>query len=419
MEMKRLILGIATLSVLALSCTRKVNSNAEEKVIPEPELAYGLPVDSFFVIKEKIGKQLFAEILLPHGIGYPTIDRIAKTDPDIFDVRRLNSEKNYSLFCTNDSAQIAQYFIYENDPINYVVVDMRDSIQIYRGQKEVEVRERMASGVISSSLWNTLRESKLSPALVMEMSQIYAWTIDFFRIQKGDRFKVIFEEKFVEGEFVGIGKVKAVEFIHMGDTCNAFFFEDEFGDYFDEEGNNLRRAFLKAPVEYSRISSRYQKRRFHPVLKRYKSHLGTDYAAPHGTPIVSTADGIVIAAAYTSGNGNYVKVRHNSTYTTQYLHMSKFASGIRNGIRVRQGQVIGYVGSTGLASGPHVCYRFWKHGVQVDPFGEDLPAADPISPENASNFMLLQDSLRVIIQDIPYPDEMRQSSEAELAAVVQ
>ncbi len=401
---------------LLLGCANEKTVEEAEVTIGEPKLAYGLEVDSFIIYQDKIGKQLFAEILLPHGIGYPTIDRISKTDKELFDVRRLNSEKNYSLFCSKDSVEKAQYFVYEYDPINYVVVDMRDSIQIYQGAKEVEIRERVASDVISSSLWNTLQESKLSPALVMEMSRIYAWTIDFFRIQKGDRFKVIFEEKFVEDEFVGIGKVKAVEFIHMGDTCNAFFFQDEFGDYFDEEGNNLRRAFLKAPVEYSKISSRYQKNRFHPVLKRYKSHLGTDYAAPHGTPIVSTADGIVIAASYTSGNGNYVKIRHNSTYTTQYLHMSKFASGMRNGIRVRQGQVIGYVGSTGLATGPHVCYRFWKRGVQVDPFSQDLPTADPITAENADEFDLLQDSLRNILSDIQYPDELQEEVTTEIAA---
>ncbi|MCE2496811.1 MAG: M23 family metallopeptidase [Flavobacteriales bacterium] len=248
-------------------------------------------------------------------------------------------------------------------------------------------------------------DNHMSPALVMELSTVYAWTIDFFRIQKGDKFKVIYEEKYVDGEFLGVGRVKAVEFVHMDEEYPAYYFEEEegFGDYFDDGGDNLRRVFLMAPVEYSRISSRYTKRRFHPVQKRWKAHLGTDYAAPHGTPIYSTADGVVTHRAYTRGNGNYVKIRHNSTYTTQYLHMSKFASNVKVGTRVRQGQTIGYVGSTGLATGPHVCYRFWKNGVQVNAFNEDLPPSEPIKDENRPAFEKVRDERKKQLRNIEYP----------------
>jgi murein DD-endopeptidase MepM/ murein hydrolase activator NlpD len=237
----------------------------------------------------------------------------------------------------------------------------------------------------------------------MELSSIYAWTIDFFRIQKGDHFKIVYEEKFVENEFIGIGRVYAALFNHANEDFYAFYFEEEenYGDYFDDEGAALRKAFLRAPLNYSRISSSYSKRRKHPVTGRIKAHLGTDYAAPTGTPILSTANGTVTEARYKRNNGNYVKVRHNSTYSTQYLHMSKIKSGIRPGVYVKQGEVIGYVGSTGLATGPHVCYRFWKNGRQVDPYKQKLPPSKPVKKENLEAYTMLKDSMMNIIQSIP------------------
>ena len=209
--------------------------------------------------------------------------------------------------------------------------------------------------------------------------EIYCWTLDFRNVQPGDRFKVLYEAKYLSGEFVGVGDVRCVYFNHLGADFYAFPYNDTgFDDYFDQDGKNLRKFFLKTPVKNSRISSRYSKNRFHPVQKRWKAHLGTDYAAPTGTPILATAGGTVVAATYTSANGNYVKIKHNGTYTTQYLHMSRIAKGMRNGTRVEQGQVIGYVGSTGLATGPHVCYRFWKNGKQVDPLREPMQRTEPL-----------------------------------------
>lgn len=389
--------------VLIASCGAG-NASNEEALVPEPTLAYGIEVDSFTVVKGQVDPgQALGAILYLHHIDHPEIDKIVRASKDVFDFRTARAGKNYTVLCSNDSAEVAQCFIYEESATDYVVFDLRDSIHVYRGQKEIDVRIREASGHIESSLWNALMASNMSPALVMELSSIYAWTIDFFRIQKGDHFRVVYEEKYVEDEFVGIGRVWAAEFNHSNEDFYAFYFQEDenFGDYFDENGGTLRKAFLRAPLNFSRISSRYSKRRKHPVTGRVKAHLGTDYAAPKGTPILSTANGTITEARYKRNNGNYVKVRHNSTYTTQYLHMSKIKSGIRPGVFVKQGDVIGYVGSTGLATGPHVCYRFWKNGVQVDPYKQKLPPSDPVKEENRAAYNAVKDSMMQVLQQIP------------------
>lgn len=353
---------------------------------------YGLPVDSFLIEESEVQKgESFGNILLEAGVDYSVIHTIAEGYRDIFDVRHIRSGKPYKIFKQKkDSNTIAKYLVYQPSLTEYYVFELGDSVNVRSGRKEVSTRTREVSGVITSSLYESLQEKGASPALTMELSTIYAWTIDFFRIKKGDHFKVVYEERFIDDTtFVGIGRILAADFNHGGVSFYSFLYnnDDSYSDYFDEKGKTLRKAFLKAPLEFSRISSRYNPNRYHPVLKRVKPHLGTDYAAPHGTPIMATADGTVIAAAYTRGNGNYVKIRHNSTYTTQYLHMSKFASGMKTGKVVRQGDVIGYVGSTGLATGPHVCYRFWVNGRQKDPYKEKLPEADPIKEEYREDYM--------------------------------
>ena len=380
------------------------NSSKEATVLHEQTYEYGIAVDSFLVVKGHVeSRQTLGAILYLHHIDHPKIDKIVRASKEVFDFRTVRAGKNYTILCSNDSDKVAQCFIYEESSTDYVVFDLRDSIHVYRGQKKIEVRIRKASGHIESSLWNALMASNMSPALVMELSSIYAWTIDFFRIQKGDHFRVVYEEKYVEDEFIGIGRIWASEFNHSNEDFYAFYFQEDekFGDYFDENGGTLRKAFLRAPLNYSRISSRYSKRRRHPVTGRVKAHLGTDYAAPKGTPILSTANGTVTEARYKRNNGNYVKVRHNSTYTTQYLHMSKIKSGIKPGVFVKQGEVIGYVGSTGLATGPHVCYRFWKNGVQVDPYKQKLPPSDPVKEENRAAYEVVKDSMMLVLQEIP------------------
>ena len=368
----------------------------ENKPVHVPKYEYGILVDSFKVIKDIVKpNQTLGEILYFNHIDYPQINKIVNASKNIFDVRRINAGQNYTVICSKDSIDKAKFFIYEIDPVNYVVFDLTKDMSVFLGKKDIEVRLKKATGDINNSLWITMEEKGLSPRLAHELSTIYAWTIDFFKIQKGDAFKVYYEDRYIENKYIGIGRIIAAEFSHNNISYFAYYYKEknDRGDYFNEKGETLRKAFLMAPVDYKRISSRYSKNRKHPVTGRWKGHFGTDYAAATGTPIWTTADGVVTKASYTRNNGNYVKIKHNNTYTTQYLHMSKIKSGIKRNVRVKQGQIIGYVGSTGLATGPHVCYRFWKNGRQVDPYKQKLPPGDPIKKENFEDFMIVKDSL--------------------------
>jgi murein DD-endopeptidase MepM/ murein hydrolase activator NlpD len=401
--------GILVMGTALLFMLTNINKDkkAVEKLeviqeIVKPSYEYNILVDSFNVIKGSVKRgQTMGEILYLNHIDHFEINKIVEKSKGIFDVRRVNTGKKYTVICASDSTKKAQYFIYEIDATNYVVFDLRGEIDVYKGKKPVTVKLKTASGIIKSSLWLTMEEKKLSPKLTAELSTIYAWTIDFFKIQKNDGFRVYYEDKYIDGQYIGIGRLLAAEFTHKGQDFYSFYYRENenFGDYYDEQGKTLRKAFLMAPVDYKRISSRYSKRRKHPVTGRWKGHFGTDYAAAKGTPIWSTANGTIIAATYTKNNGNYVKVRHNGTYTTQYLHMSKIKPGIRKGVFVKQGDIIGYVGSTGLATGPHVCYRFWKNDKQVDPFKQKLPPGDPIKKENREAYMLAKDSLMQILMN--------------------
>lgn len=403
---------------LFFSCSSPVEESSLEvnAVIkaPEPIIEYGFEADTFLVIKNEIqsGESL-GKILNEFGVSYSQIDVIARaTRKTEFDVRYLKAGHSYAMFCVQDTSgrENAEIFIYEKDKINYVVYDFRDTLKFYHAQKPIEVRLIEDAGIIEkgSSFFLSGAAVGMSDRLCEIISdEIYCWTLDFRHVQPGDRFKVLYEAKYLEGEFVGVGDVKAAYFNHLGEDFYAFPFNDTgFDDYFDQDGKNLRKFFLKTPVKNSRISSRYSRNRFHPVQKRWKAHKGTDYAAPRGTPIWSTADGVVEAATYTKYNGNYVKVRHNGTFTTQYLHMSKIAKGVRVGTHVKQGQTIGYVGSTGLATGPHVCYRFWKNSEQVDPFKSKLPPSDPISTNSRASFELFRDSLSVLLDSIPFSESL-------------
>ena len=274
---------------------------------------------------------------------------------------------------------------------------------ILQRQKEVEVVERSVTGVIQSSLAITMDELGLSPQLTNDFVDVFAWQVDFFRLQKGDKFKLIFEDHLVEGASIGTGKIKSILFEHYGNDFYAFHYDQGDGiDYFDEKGNSLRKALLKYPLDFTRISRRYSGRRFHPVQKRWKAHRGTDFAAKKGTPIRAVGDAIVLEAKYGKYNGNYVKLKHNATYTTQYLHMSKIKSGIKPGKKVRQGDIIGYVGSTGLARGNHLCYRFWKNGVQIDALKVDLPPSAPIADENRDAFSASMEAMMAKLNSLPY-----------------
>ena len=382
----------------------------------EPEILYGMVVDSMIVIDDVVKpNQNLSEILSKYNVSFQVIDELARLSRDVFDVRKINANKKYTLICSPDSLTTAKCFVYEPNPLEYVVFNLEDSLHVYIGEREVQISEKIITGEISTSLSDAMVEQGATPTLVNYFADIYGWQIDFFRLQRGDKFKLIFEEKRVGDQLVGYGNILGAHFEHIGHSYYAIPFDQGDGiDYFDQNGNSLRKAFLKDPLEYTRISSRYSPKRFHPVQKRWKAHLGTDYAAPRGTPIRSVGDGTVVAAGYTSGNGNYVKIQHNGTYTTQYLHMSKFAPGIKTGVRVRQGQNIGYVGSTGLATGPHLCYRFWKNGKQVDALKVELPPSQPVLEDYQEDYALVSARIMQLLEDVELAEkELIASSEEE------
>lgn len=372
----------------------------EEK---EPTLLYGMVVDDHVIIEDKVKRnQFLADILKEYNVPVKLINQVSALPRDVFDVRKIVPNKKFTVICSPDSVRTPKAFVYEPNAIDYIVLWFGDGLTVDACQREVTVVEKTISGVVNSSLSQTINEMGISHELTNKFVDIFAWQVDFQRLQRGDQFKLIYEELQVEGQPIGIRQINGIYFNHFGNGYYAIPYDQGNGlDYFDEEGNSLRKALLKYPIEFTRISSRYSGRRFHPVQKIYKPHLGTDFAAPTGTPIRSVGDGIVLEAGYKSNNGNYVKIRHNATYTTQYLHMSKIAPGVKPGTRVRQSQWIGNVGSTGLATGPHVCYRFWKNGVQVDALRVELPPSEPIIEEHKQMFSVRREEVIRQLQAIP------------------
>lgn len=372
--------------------------------VPEPELLYGIPLDSFIVEKERIKRnQFLADIFLKAGVDYPTINTIVQQSKPVFDVRKIKVGNNYSLFLSQDSLRKLEHFVYEIDNTDYMVVSLTDSIHVYRGIKETLIVPKEASGVINSSLWNAMTDNNLNPLLAIELSEIFAWTVDFFGIEKGDNFKVLYDEYFVDSLSIGIGKVHGAVFHHRGKDYYAFNFEeDSVWNFFDEDGQSLRKAFLKAPLKFSRISSRFSNSRLHPVLKIRRPHHGIDYAAPSGTPVYALGDGRISERGYQKrGGGNYLKIKHNSVYTTVYMHLQGFAKGTSKGAQVKQGQLIAYVGSTGLSTGPHLDFRVFKNGKPIDPLKLEAPSVEPVKEENRDDFKKFIQPLHAKLDSIP------------------
>ena len=368
--------------VLLSSCNSEINEKKKEK---DPiKYKYGYDESKYLFEEKKVGKgDTFGDILEGQGIDYPEIyQALQKTKNDV-DFRKLQLGKPYTLIYTKDSIRKLKAFVYHPTIEGYSFIQLRDSVFGNTFKKTRTYKDLSASGIIDNSLYLTLEEQDKDPLLTYYLSDIYAWTIDFFRLDKGDKFKVIYTEAYVDDSIpVGITKIKAAYFVHKGVERYAFEYETDsikgIVEYLDQDGKNLRRAFLQSPIKFGRISSRYNlRRRIALYGNRVRPHKGTDFAAPVGTPIMSTANGTVIESSYTRANGRYVKVRHNNTYDTQYLHMRK--SNVKVGQFIEQGDVIGWVGMTGNTSGPHVCYRFWKNGIQVDPFKQKLPEAKPIN----------------------------------------
>ncbi|MCB0587321.1 MAG: peptidoglycan DD-metalloendopeptidase family protein [Phaeodactylibacter sp.] len=380
-----------------------------------PTLKYGFAIDTFQVLEKTIEPgQFLADILLAQQLDYPSIDKIVANSAGVFDVRRLRVGKPYTIL-TKDSTQQAEYLIYEPNVYEYVVFELKEDKKVTRHEREITTEVRSAAGTLETSLWNAIVGQGLSYDLAAKMEDALQWSIDFHHLQKDDEFKLVYDQEFIEGKEVGIGQVHAAYYKTGENEYHAIFYDNGKTDgYYDLEGRPMKRGFLKSPVKYSRISSYYNLNRFHPILKRRRPHYGTDYAAPYGTPIYAVGDGVVIKASYTKGNGNFVKIKHDDTYQTQYLHMQKFAKGISSGVHVKQGQVIGYVGSTGLATGPHVCFRFWKNGKQVNHLNLKFPPAKPLPDEDMPRFTELRDKYMALLEKA-HPVKV-EDNDASLAA---
>ncbi|NSW95216.1 MAG: M23 family metallopeptidase [Bacteroidales bacterium] len=367
-------------------------ANTDDKSSPpaseEKNLLYGIPVDSFDLITGHIRKNsLLSSILLPHGVSMEEIDFLARNSASVFDIRKMRAGNNYTLFCDRDSDGKARYMIYEHDPVTSYIFSFNDSLNITPLTKSIKSKIKFASGTIETSMWEAMMKDSLHPSVAIALSEIFAWSVDFFGIQKGDRFRVIYEELSVDGKSLGAGRIFGAQFTWAGNVINAIpFIQDGTESFYDENGNSLKKAFLKAPLQFSRISSRFSSSRMHPILRIVRPHYGVDYAAPVGTPVLAIGDGRVTSAGTENGSGRMVRIQHNSVYSTAYLHLSRFAPGIAPGVYVKQGDVIGYVGSSGLSTGPHLDFRFYRNGSPVDPLKVEAPPVEPVHEENMERF---------------------------------
>lgn len=361
--------------------------------IPTPQeivKLYGIPVDSFTVEFDVVKpNQMLLNILSNYTLPEGAISKLLTTPQKNFDFRKIRAGNRYAVFLEKDSLKTLRYFVYEHTPVEFVLFSFFDSVTVEVGEKDLVLKRNIAVGSIHTSLWDAMIENGLNPILANELSEIYAWSIDFFGLQPADSFCIVYDEQYVDSVPIGLGEIHAAYFRHAEHDFYAIpFVQDSVESYFDIEGNSLRKTFLKAPLRFSRISSRFSNSRLHPVLKIRRPHHGVDYAAPYGTPVQAIGDGKIIEAkrGYNNGGGNMIKIRHNSVYTTAYLHLSGFASGIRTGVYVKQGDVIGYVGATGLATGPHLDFRFYMNGRPIDPLKVEAPPVEPVREENLAAF---------------------------------
>lgn len=418
-QIKLLIALLISISFFSCKEDKQVVIEDDLQAFVEPEIIeFGFNLNDYFVKRDTIKNgDSFGAILQRNNIGSSQVHNIAESAKDAYDIRKLQIGKPYTLLCSKDSLQTPECFIYQPNSIDYVVIKFADSIVTYKESKPVTVLTKEASGTIMDNLSVTMEGQGLPNELINDMADIYAWTINFFKVQKGDKFKIIYKERFIEGDMsVGLESIEAAYFQHKGEDFYAFGFKTDSlqkdKTYFDDKSKSLKRAFLKAPVQFSRISSRYNlNRRIAYYGYALRPHKGTDFAAGIGTPILATANGTVIESTQKGGNGKYVKIKHNDTYSTQYLHMSKQA--VKKGQYVKQGDVIGYVGMTGNTGGPHVCYRFWKNGEQVDPLKEKLPTAETIPDALKEKYQQFIEPLKVQLDNIPYKEGKKNAFSSE------
>lgn len=402
------LLGVILLVVIFVPKNRDTEPLDEVEVTDSVEVKeivykYGIPVDDYDVDYGFVKpNQSLSVILGNHGLSIGDVYRLSEKSKDVFDVRKIKSGQAYAVFTTKDSVPETSFFVYEEDPKSYVVFDLRGEYNVTKGQNPVEWKRKEVRGVVESSLWVAMQKYDTDPQLAVVLSNIFGWTIDFFGLQKQDEFRVIYEQEYVDGKSLLNFNILGAAFRHADSTYYAIPFEQD-GEvlYYNDKGNSLEGAFLKAPLDFFRISSRFSNSRFHPVLKRYRAHHGVDYAAPTGTPVYAIGSGRVIAKGYQAkGGGNYLKVKHNSVYTTTYMHLSRFAKGIKVGSTVAQKEVIGYVGATGLATGPHLDFRVHENGKPINPLTIKSQPKKPVADSLMEQFRVVRDSVKNMLDNI-------------------
>ena len=375
------------------------DNDSTQVVVEEPRhIEYGVDVTDLDVVQGKVANgQIITSLLRSLGANKTAITQAAFIPDSVFDVRRMKAGQRYSAYYTQDSVPQLVYLVYQHSVTDFIVFHFEDSLHVEQYTKPTTVKTRQGEFVVETSLWSAIIDANMNMVLALQLSDIYAWTVDFFGLQKGDRFRVYYDELFVDTVSIGISKIYAACYTRGEKDIYAVFYEnDEVSGYWDLEGNNVKKAFLKAPLSFSRISSKFSYARKHPVHKVVRPHTGVDYAAPMGTPVMAIGDGVVIFKGYKGGGGHTVKIKHNSTYTSAYLHLSKYGKGIAQGVRVTQGQVIGYVGSSGTSTGAHLDFRIWKNGTPIDPLKMESPPTEPIPTNARAEF----DSVKTIMVNI-------------------
>lgn len=387
------VLVCAALLFFILSPMKVTGGGQDDVLSVEPSdttiYEYGIPISEYDVVVSKVGRgEFFSTLLEKHGVSQKVAYDLSQKSKGVFDLRQIRVGNEYHAYFTKDSLSRMEYLVYEKDAHSYVVFSLKDTLSVAIQEKVIETTLEYAEVTINNSLWVDLQNSGVTPLLALTLSDIYAWSIDFFGLQRGDSFKALYEVLSYKGEILDIGNVKYAVFNHSGNEYQSYHYvlDDKGNEYWNEKGESMRKAFLKAPLNYKRISSGFTYARRHPITRKVQPHTGIDYAAPTGTPVVSIGDGVVVERAYKGAGGNTVKIKHNSVYTSAYLHLSKYGKGISVGTRVKQGQIIGYVGSTGRSTGPHLDFRVWKNGTPINPLTMKMPPALPIPDDRRGEF---------------------------------